>query len=161
MRHIRLRTTRPCIKQGTRSNLLESRLSLDKGVHLEQSPKDSTDCGQNSPATCRRSVQSTVVSMNSDVGTYCNPTSSHNTMQKGGCRQESAESLFLLVVGVAVQNRSCRLWGSMAGAVSAFVCHAILEGSIQQSLPHCAYSQLRRLLKWTQTQIQQQMRLSW
>ena len=119
--------------------------------HLEQSPRDSTDCGQNSPATCRRSVQSTAVSMNSDVGTYCNPTSSHNTMQKGGCRQESAESFFLLVVGVAVQNRSCRLWGSMAGAVSAFVCHAILEGSIQQSLPHCAYSQLRRLLKWTQT----------
>ena len=40
--------------QGTRSNLPGIRLLLDKGVHLEQRPKNSTHCGQNNPATCRK-----------------------------------------------------------------------------------------------------------
>ena len=45
-------------KQGTRRNLPRSRLSLDKGVPLEQSPRDSMDYGQNSLATCREACKS-------------------------------------------------------------------------------------------------------
>ena len=43
----------------------------------------------------------------------------------------------------------------MAGTIFALVCHSILENSIQRSLSYRVHSQMRRLLKWTRTQIPQ------
>ena len=110
-------------------NLLGMRLLLDKGVHLERSPRDSTYCGQNGRATCRKASASPrcvrTAMLGHTLAQHLWTRQCRRMLSTGICRKPS-----FLLEGAVVWNRSCRLWGGMGGAVSAFVYHAILEGSI-------------------------------
>ena len=136
-------------------NLLGIRLFLNKGVTLERSPRDSTRCGQNSPATCTKGSRSPRVR----TATLEHALVQH--LRTRQCRKDavdrSSQKPSFLLVGAAVRNRSYRLWSGMAGIVIGFVCRVILEDSIRRSLSHCVYWQF---LKWTRTQVSQYMRLA-
>ena len=110
-------------------NLSRIRLLLDKGVHLERNPRNSKYCGQNSRATCRKASRSPRCVRTATLG---HTLAKHLWTRQ--CRRmlsiEFRRKPSFLLEGSKVRNRSCRMWCGMAGAVSAFICHATLEGSI-------------------------------
>ena len=136
------RITRPCVEQSTQGNLPVVWLVLDEGIHLKQSPRIPTHCGQNSPATSRkasRSPQCVRIATLEQTSTSKRQTKQCRRMLSTGVRRKPV----FFLEGATVRYESCHPWSSMAGTGIAFNFQAIFEDSILRSLSHCVHNQLR------------------